>query len=187
MHSSRFIENEKERRKWQIPEDILNEVGVRTCLTFVDMGCGDGFFALPAARLVGNDGKVYALDVNAEAVERLRKKAAREGLMNVELKVGRAEGVVFCDSCADIVFFGIVLHDFSDPNRVLSNAKRMLKPSGRLVNLDWKKEPMQLGPPVQIRFSEKKASDIMVSAGFRIDEIRAVGLYHYLIIATPRF
>jgi ubiquinone/menaquinone biosynthesis C-methylase UbiE len=187
LHAYRFIEDEKERRKWQVPEDVLNEVGVKTGLAFVDVGCGDGFFAFPAARLVGNEGKVYALDADAEAIEKLREKAAREGLLNVELKVGMAEESVFCDSCADIVFFGIVLHDFTDPDRVLSNAKRMLKSSGRLVNLDWKKEPMQLGPPLQVRFNEKKALDIIASAGFRIDQIRGVGLYHYVIIATPKF
>lgn len=167
MHVCRFMEDEKERRKWQIPEDILNLVGVKTGLIFVDVGCGGGFFALSAARLVGSEGKVYALDADSEAIERLRKKTAREGLMNLKLKVGMAEEAVFCDSCADIVFFGNVLHDFLDPAKVLSNAKRMLKPSGQLANLDWKKKPMQLGPPLRIRFNEKKASDIITAAGFK--------------------
>jgi ubiquinone/menaquinone biosynthesis C-methylase UbiE len=97
-----------------------------------------------------------------------------------------AEQTVFCDSCADIVFFGIVLHDFGDTSKVLSNAKKMLKPTGRLINLDWKKEPMRLGPPLQIRFNEEEASNLIVKAGFRIDEIREEGLYHYIIVATPK-
>ena len=69
----------------------------------------------------------------------LREKAEGEGLGNLILKVGRAEDTVLCPACADIVFFGIVLHDFEEPARVLVSATKMLKPTGRLVKLDWKK------------------------------------------------
>ncbi|HVP17065.1 MAG TPA: class I SAM-dependent methyltransferase, partial [candidate division Zixibacteria bacterium] len=164
MHVYRFLDDEKERRKWQNPEAILVDIGVKVGFTFVDVGCGQGFFTLPAARLVGNEGRVYGLEADSEAIRRLNEKAAKEKLRNFKLEVGMAEETVFCDSCADIVFFGIVLHDFEDPNKVLSNAKKMLKPNGRLVDLDWKKEPMQLGPPLQIRFNEKKASGLIKTA-----------------------
>lgn len=185
MHAHRLFYDEKERLKWQNPGVILVNVGVKSGLTFVDVGCGDGFFAVPAARLVGNEGRVYGLDADPEAIGRLKEKAAKERLRNLKPKVGMAEETVFCDACADIVFFGIVFHDFMDPNKVLSNAKRMLKPTGRLVDLDWKKEPMRLGPPLQIRFSEEKASNLIKAAGFKIGDIKEEGLYHYVIVATP--
>ena len=186
MHVNRSFEDEKERRKWQNPEAILVDIGVKAGLTFVDVGCGRGFFALPAARLVGNRGRVYGLDADSEAISRLKEKAAKEKLRNLKLEAGMAEETVFCASCADIVFFGIVLHDFEDPGKVLSNAKKMLKPTGRLVDLDWKKEPMQLGPPLNIRFGEKKASGLIEKMGFCISEIKKEGLYHYLIVAAPK-
>jgi ubiquinone/menaquinone biosynthesis C-methylase UbiE len=147
------------------------------------MGCGNGFFALPAARLVGEKGKVYGLDANAEAIGMLKKTAINEGLRNLNLRVGVAEEIVLCDSCADIVFFGIVLHDFKDASRVLSNAKRMLKSTGRLVDLDWKKKPMNFGPPLQIRFSEEKAVSLIEAAGFKINSVKDAGTYYYLIVA----
>ena len=185
MHAHSFLDDEKERRKWQNPEAILVDIGVKAGFTFVDVGCGYGFFTLPAARLVGNEGRVYGLDVDGHAIDRLKEKASKEGLKNLTLKVGMAEEKVFCDSCADIVFFGIVLHDFSDPVKVLANANRMLKPTGRLIDLDWKGESMHLGPPLRIRFSEEKASNLIMTAGFKIDEIKKEGLYHYMIVATP--
>jgi ubiquinone/menaquinone biosynthesis C-methylase UbiE len=135
---------------------------------------------------VGDEGRVYGVDADSEAIRRLREKASKEKLRNIELEAGLAEETIFCDSCADVVFFGIVLHDFKDPGKVLSNAKRMLKPNGRLADLDWKKETMQLGPPLRIRFDEKKASGLIESAGFKIDEIRSEGNYHYIIMATPK-
>ncbi len=176
----------EERREWQNPEKILSRAGVQAGTTFLDIGCGDGFFAIPAARMVGEGGRVCGLDIDAEALDRLRERAKRVGLdAAIRLRVGPAEETVVCDRCADILFFGIVLHDFQDPGRVLRNARRMLKPAGRLVNLDWKKEEMPIGPPVRIRFSQEEAARLIVGAGFRLESVELSGRYHYLMIASP--
>ena len=94
-----------------------------------------------------------------------------------------AEETVFGDGCVDIVFYSIVLHDFHDPAKVLQNAKRMLKASGKVVDLDWKKKRMSFGPPEQIRFSEEKASRLIEAAGFKIQSVKDAGPYHYVVIA----
>lgn len=155
-------------------------------MVFVDVGCGDGFFSLPAAQIVGETGQVYAVDVDAASVDSLKRKAAEIGLKNLNLKAGAAEKTVFCHECADIVFYSIVLHDFEDPTKVLKNAKQMLKQSGKLVNLDWKKQTMPFGPPVQIRFSEEKASALIETAGFKVESVRDAGPYQYIIIGRPK-
>lgn len=179
----RRLYDEESRRRWQNAEAILAGIGLKPGATFVDVGCGEGFFALPAARLVGVRGRIYGLDISPETIERLRERASREGITNLRLKVGRAEDTVLCEACADFVFFGIVLHDFDKPARVLTNAARMLKPQGRLVNLDWKKEPTELGPPLPIRFSQEKATHLIEAGGFKVQTATEAGPYHYLIIA----
>ena len=184
FHRWHYVD-ETERRKWQDPEAILNDIGLKPGLAFMDIGCGEGFFTLPAARLVGTGGKVYGIDVDDLAIEEIRKKASAEGLQNLELKVGAAEDILLCQACADMVFFGIVLHDFQNPARVLENARKMLKPAGRLINLDWKKEPMSFGPPLAKRFDEDTASRLIESAGFKIESVKDSGSYHYLITARP--
>ena len=183
MHAHRFFESDEERRKWQNPEIILGSIGLKRGYTFIDVGCGNGFFALPAARIVGKNGRVYGVDIDTEAIAILKKKVSNAGLRNVELKAGAAEKTILCKACGDIVFFGIDLHDFDDPAKVLLNAKRMLKPTGRLVDLDWKKELMNIGPPLQIRFDEEKATSLILAAGFRIESIREVGSHHYMVVA----
>lgn len=177
------VYDEEGRRKWQNANAILTEIGLRPGVTFIDVGCGEGFFALPAARLVGAGGRVYGLDVNPQVIERLEERATREGMSNLRLKVGKAEDVVLCEACADFVFFGIVLHDFDEPAKVLANAARMLNPEGRLVDLDWKKKPMEFGPPLQIRFSEKEATHLIEAGGFKVQTAKEIGPYHYLVIA----
>ena len=96
MNAHRFFDDEKERRKWQNPKAILTQIGLKHSFTFVDVGCGYGFFALPAAKLVGKDGKVYGLDSNDEAIRKLKEKAAEKGVDNLYLKVGKAEEKILC-------------------------------------------------------------------------------------------
>jgi ubiquinone/menaquinone biosynthesis C-methylase UbiE len=173
------------RRKWQNPEAILSDIGLRLGHIFMDIGCGDGFFALPAARIVGESGRVCGVDVSRPAIQRLGERAEMEGLHNLSLHAARAEDTVLCESCADFVFFGIVLHDFADLSRVLMNARKMLKPVGRLVNVDWKKVPMPFGPPFEKRFDENQAVKLITQAGFGIEVVHDVGLLYYVVIARP--
>jgi ubiquinone/menaquinone biosynthesis C-methylase UbiE len=186
LNRRRFYSDETERRNWQNPEAILTVIGLKAGLTLVDVGCGEGFFAIPAAKIVGKKGRVYALDLDEDAIKELKKKAAREGLKNLSAVVGGAEDTVVCEACADIVFFGIVLHDFNAPAKVLAIAKTMLKPAGRLVDLDWKKEPTGFGTPLQIRFNEEQASNLIREAGFKVERAEQAGPFHYIIIATHR-
>ncbi len=185
MSGYRYIE-EAVRRRWHEPETTLKNIGLSAGMVFMDIGCGDGFFTIPAARIVGETGKVYAVDVKASAIERLKRKAAEESLKNINAVVGAAEETVFCNECADTVFYSSVLHDFKDPAKVLRNAKRMLKPSGKLVDLDWKKKSSVFGPPVQIRFSEEQAANLIKQAGFTIESMKDAGGNFYLVTAKPQ-
>jgi len=154
-------------------------------MVFVDVGCGDGFFTIIAAQVVGPKGRVYAVDADRYAIDRLKRKVSGKCLANVKAVVAEAEETVFCEECADIVFYSIVLHDFHDPAKVLLNAKQMLKPSGWLVNLDWKKKQMVHGPPLLIRFSEEQAQTLIRNAGFTVESAHEVGRDHYVIVAKP--
>jgi len=178
-----FSLDEATRRSWYNPEAILQDLHL--AMTFMDIGCGDGFFSILAAKKIGEKGKVYAVDSDASAIEKLNRKAKAEGLENIVAKVGAAEETVFCSKCVDFVFFSMVLHDFNNPAKVLLNAKRMVKPAGRLVDLDWKKQDMPFGPPVKIRFSEEHASNLIKNAGFQIEGVKDVGSYHYVVSAKP--
>lgn len=183
MNKRRFRADDPERRLWQDPEKIFSAIGLSEGMVFVDIGCGEGYFALPAARWVGPSGKVFASDINPDSVAALREYAADQNLYNLLCDVKAAEETRACDGCADIVFFGIDLHDFADPKLVLLNAHRMLKPSGRLIDLDWKDEPMRFGPPQEKRFSVYRAQGMIEAAGFRILSVQDAGPYHYLISA----
>ncbi len=179
-----FSLDETKRRTWYNPEAVLADL--QAGMTFVDVGCGDGFFSILAAKKVGEKGRVYAVDIDPSGIEKLQSKAKAEGLNNITAKAGRAEDTVFCTGCADFVFYSMDLHDFNDPTKVLTNARQMVKSTGRLVDLDWKKQEMPFGPPERIRFSEEKVLEMVEAAGFEVKSISEAGPYHYLIEAKPK-
>jgi len=176
-----FFLDDTTRRSWYNPENLLK--GLHAGMVFADLGCGDGFFSILAAKKVGANGKVYAVDSDASAIEKLNIKAQTEHLKNIVTKTGLAEETVFCQECVDFVFFSMVLHDFADPSKVLRNAREMIRPTGQLIDLDWKKQEMPFGPPLRIRFSEDHASSLIREAGFHVGTVKSVGNYHYLVTA----
>ena len=175
----RFSYDASVRRKLQNPEQILQSIGLRDGMCFVDIGCNDGFFTLPAARLVGEKGKIVAIDIDAEALQRLQEKLSKEKINNTEIIQQPAEDVVACQHCADIIFFGTVLHDFNDPLQVLRNSKLMLKPDGIIYDYDWIKQDSPLGPPLAKRFSQDYAEQIVGQAGLKVAESTLIDDHFY--------
>jgi len=105
MNKRRFRADDPERKIWQDPEKIFSAIGLSSGMVFIDVGCGEGYFSLPAARRVGPGGKVLAADINSDAVAAMREYAATDGLDNLSVEVKAAEETVFCEGCADIIFF----------------------------------------------------------------------------------
>jgi ubiquinone/menaquinone biosynthesis C-methylase UbiE len=90
--------DDNSRREWQDPESILAAAGLHPGMIFIDIGCGQGFFTIPAAKIVGVQGRVYALDINPANTDRLRNKLSDEGLNNVIVNTGNAEDLLLCEA-----------------------------------------------------------------------------------------
>jgi len=112
------------------PIAILKEAGLRPGMTVLDFGCGPGGFSLAAARLVGPEGRVYALDLHPLAIRSIERAAAKKRVHNL-IAVAGAPGR-FADHCFDAVLLYDVLHDLPDPDAVLREMFRILKPAGFL-------------------------------------------------------
>jgi len=114
------------------PYDLLTRAGLKPGQQVLEVGCGPGFFTIPAAKIVREAGHVCALDINAAAVEHVRSKIARSGLANVEVKLADAGETGLARDCVDVVFlFGVMLA-LRDVNKVLREMHRVLKSEGTL-------------------------------------------------------
>lgn len=111
--------------------DFLKEAGIGPGYRVLDYGCGPGGYILPLADLVGEAGKIYALDIHPLALEMVQKAAAKRGLKNVETILSScATGLP--DECLEVVLLYDVFHDLTRPDEVLRELHRVLKPRGTL-------------------------------------------------------
>jgi len=111
--------------------EALVEMGLRAGHIILDFGCGTGTYTIPAARLVGEKGRVYALDVSTEALDRLEEKARQEGLKNITRIISKGEKVPLEDESIDLMLLIDVLQEIDDWNAIFEEAYRILKPNGR--------------------------------------------------------
>jgi ubiquinone/menaquinone biosynthesis C-methylase UbiE len=111
--------------------DIVKEVGIKEGFRMLDYGCGPGSYVTAVAELVGNSGKIYALDVNPVAIKMVKKIAAKKRLPNVETILSDCK-TGLPDDDIDVVLLYDTFHDLTDPNKVLEELHRVLKPNGIL-------------------------------------------------------
>ncbi len=104
--------------------------------TVLDLGCGAGVEAMEAARRVGQDGTVFGLDRDAEALALARGRAATEGVQNIQFLEGRLERIPLENACVDAVISNCAINLCSDRAAALAEVSRVLKPGGRLVIAD---------------------------------------------------
>jgi ubiquinone/menaquinone biosynthesis C-methylase UbiE len=111
--------------------DALVEIGVKAGQDVLDFGCGTGTYMISAARLVGEKGRVYALNVSTETLDRLEEKVRREGLKNITRIISEGERVPLEDESIDLMLLIDVLQEIDDWNALFEKAYRILKPNGR--------------------------------------------------------
>ncbi len=169
-----------ERRQSQDPDLLWTRVGLETGATVVDVGAGTGFFAVEAARRVGSEGRVYAVDLSDELVELLRERRDRESLPQLRPIQNSLTSIPLPSGVADVVLLANVLHDI--PVSTLSEAVRLVKHQGRFVNVDWKKEETRGGPPLEIRLTPDEAEQLLERQGLREVERWEFGPWHYALV-----
>jgi ubiquinone/menaquinone biosynthesis C-methylase UbiE len=111
--------------------DIVQEIGIKEGFQVLDYGCGPGGYVPAVAELVGESGKLYALDINPFAIKTVKKLAAKKQLPNVKTILSDCSTDLPDDSI-DIVLLNDAFHDLADPDKVLTELHRVLKPNGIL-------------------------------------------------------
>ena len=111
--------------------DVVKEAGLREGFRVLDYGCGPGSYVKIVAGLVGNSGRVYALDINPLAVQMVKKMAAKYQLTNVETILSDCK-TGLSDESIDVVLLYDTFHDLTNADGVLEELRRVLKPKGVL-------------------------------------------------------
>ena len=150
-----------------------------------DLGAGSGFYAIEAARAVAPTGKVYAIDIQRDLLERLRNEALHARVRNIEIIAGDLEkigGTKIREGSVDRVIASNIFFMIEDKKSFLGEIKRILKPRGAALLVDWAASFSQMGPHSDHVVYKDKAIKLFLESGFKVEKEISAGSHHYGII-----
>jgi ubiquinone/menaquinone biosynthesis C-methylase UbiE len=163
-----------ERVTEEEPDVALEAIGIAQGSTVADVGAGSGYMTVKLARRVGPRGRVYANDIQPEMLARLRTRLAGEKVANVETVLGTVDDPKLPPSALDLILMVDVYHEFSKPQKMLRRMHDALKPGGRLVLLEYRKEDPEIPIRLEHKMSVTEAKLEVEAEGYtlsRVDEV----------------
>lgn len=167
------------------PEDIIKSISIDEGMHVADFGAGSGAYVLAAAKRTGRSGRVYAIDVNKELLEKVKRDAVQNSSLNVEIIWGDVEvsaGSKLAASSVDRVILSNILFQVENKDATVKEAARILKPNGMALVVDWSGSYGGLGPKESQVISSREVRKLFLNNSFEeVKEIEA-GDYHFAII-----
>lgn len=167
------------------PFNALEKAGIREEMRVADFGVGAvGHFLFPAAKLVGQKGHVYGVDILKSVLQANQSRAKLSGFENIEMVWGNLDkmnGTRLPDASMDMVIIVNVLHAV-DKATALLEAKRVLATGGVLLVIEWKASAAGLGPAPERRLTKEDAVAAGLTAGFQMQKDFEAGPYHYGVV-----
>lgn len=163
------------------PQKNLERIGIPQGIMVVDLGTGSGHYAINAARMVGKEGRVYAVDIQKDLLDHLRTSAQNEHLANLEVFWGDIEkvgGSKIGSQVADLVLICNVLFQSKDKEVILQEASRLVRPNGRVAIIDWADSHFGLGPAQNLIVTKEQAIELG-SKFLTLDKEFEAGDHHY--------
>jgi ubiquinone/menaquinone biosynthesis C-methylase UbiE len=175
-----------ERVQEEEPDIALDAIKLVRGSTVADVGAGSGYMTVKMAKRVGPTGKVYANDIQPEMLALLRQRLVREKVSNVDLVLGTFDDPKLPAGTIDLILMVDVYHEFSEPQQMLRHMHEQLKPGGRLVLLEYRKED----PAIPIRLDHKmtvaEAKMEVEAEGYTLSKVDEVlPRQHILIFTRP--
>lgn len=164
------------------PTSNIAKLGIIHGMKVIDIGTGSGFYAIESAKLVGPPGRVYAVDVQREILDRIRSNGISQKLNNIEVVWGNAEkigGTKIRENIADRIIVSNVLFQVAKPDDFCLEIKRLTKTGGKVLVVDWS-DISPIGPKNVV--SAEKARLLFEKHGFKLDQSFDAGDHHYGLI-----
>lgn len=163
------------------PTTILAQLPLTPGMTVADLGAGNGALAIPLARTVGGQGRVYAVEIQRTLVESLAAHIGKTGLP-VQVLWGDLErlgGTKIPDKSCDMVLAINVFFMLEDKAACINEISRILKPSGKVVVVDWTDGGNGVGPHPEMVITKQSLLQLFTNAGFAPEREFEAGSHHY--------
>jgi ubiquinone/menaquinone biosynthesis C-methylase UbiE len=160
-----------ERETEEQPAKAIAELNLKPGMFVGDVGAGTGFYSLRIARLVAPGGAVYANDIQPAMLERLNANAAAQHVGNIVTILGTESDPKLPPAKLDLVILVDVYHEFSRPQRMLDRIRESLKPDGRLVLLEYRKEDPSVPIRPEHKMSVQEVKAEVTPEGYRFEKV----------------
>jgi len=170
--------NNPERFKTLNPDKIWCALNFQKPQILVDIGAGTGFFATAFSSKLQN-GKIYACDTSDVMIQWMQENITDEKIIPFQTS---ENAINLPDSKADLVYMINVHHELLEPEKILAEAYRLLNIKGKIAIIDWKAEPMNEGPPENIRISDKVVIEQLDRIGFKNIKTQEILPLHFLLL-----
>jgi ubiquinone/menaquinone biosynthesis C-methylase UbiE len=167
------------------PQKIIEAFGISEGATVADFGTGTGFYAVAAAKAVKDIGKVYAIDIQQDLLNRLKNSAHISKLNNIEVIHGDVEhsgGARIKENSVDVAIVANILFQAENKESLVEEAKRIVKPGGRVLVVDWSDSFGGMGPRPESVFSKEEARSLFEKKSFVFVSELFAGDHHYGLI-----
>jgi ubiquinone/menaquinone biosynthesis C-methylase UbiE len=156
------------REEEEGPGKMREQLGVKPGMVVCDMGCGNGYHTLPLAEMVGEKGKVYAVDVQPEMIEMLKSNIERNEVKNIVPINGLYHDPKLPPNSCDMILLVDVYHEFSHPVQMLAGMRAALKPDGQLVLCEFRAEDENVPIKPEHKMSKVQINKEMKANGFKL-------------------
>jgi ubiquinone/menaquinone biosynthesis C-methylase UbiE len=150
------------------PSQMREQLQVKPGMVVCDMGCGNGYHTLPLAEMVGEKGKVYAVDVQPEMIEMLKQNIESKGLKNIVPINSLYHDPKLPPNTCDMILLVDVYHEFDHPVQMLAGMRAALKPDGQLVLVEFRAEDENVPIKPEHKMTKAQISKEMNANGFKL-------------------
>lgn len=175
-----------QRDAYQKPHEVLTALGIKQGEMIADIGAGSGYFTFRLAHHAGENGKVYAVDVNPDMILHLNRRIRELKARNVVSILAAADDPLLPAHSVDRFFFCDSWHHIRAQTKYLSLVRKMLKPGGEVIMIDFHKRKQPVGPPLPMRIAREDLLQQMESHGFRLKQEHTFLPYQYFLIFVPK-
>ncbi|MFA5994012.1 MAG: methyltransferase domain-containing protein [Parcubacteria group bacterium] len=167
------------------PEAVIQEIGIADSSVVADFGCAGGYFSLPIAKKIGENGVVYALDILPQSLEMVAGYAKTMGLTNIITKrvnLEKEAGSTLKEASCDWVIMKNMLFQNKDKKIIIKEAIRILKQGGKILIIEWDDKDFSIGPEKSLRISKEALMETIQDVGMSILMEVPVSNFHYGLI-----
>ena len=178
--------DDPKRDVYQKPQEVMAALALKPGEVVADIGAGSGYFTFRLAHHVGDNGKIYAVDVSPDMILHINRRIRDLKVTNVVTILADPDDPLLPDHSVDRFFFSESWHHIENHTKYLSLMKRMLKPGGQIVMIDFQKKDLPVGPPMQMKIARQDLIKQMEANGFRLTREHTFLPYQYFLVFTSK-